>query len=384
VKVLHFYRTYFPDTQGGLEEAIRQICASTKIHGVESRILTLSKNPEPQIIQFPEADVYRARLDLDIASCSMGVEAFSMFKELEKWADVVHYHFPWPFADIVKLWARSKKPSILTYHSDIVRQRWLGLLYRPIMNRFLAGMTKIVATSPNYAETSPTLRKYKDHLMVIPLGLDERTYPPVKLELVNKVTAKYGNDFFLFVGVLREYKGLKFLLDACKSAPFTILIAGKGPQEILLKDQAYNLVLNNAHFLGYVSDEMKVVLLKLCRGIVLPSYLRSEAFGVALLEGAMSGKPLISTEIGTGTSYINIDGETGFVVPPENPVALRHALNILHANFDTAQWLGSNARRRYERYFAAQLMGDAYANLYGRIARTSTGKNADAALADSG
>jgi len=367
VKVLHFYRTYFPDTQGGLEEAIRQICASTKIQGVESRILTLSKNPEPRIIHFPEATVYRARLDLDIASCSMGIEAFSMFSELEQWADVVHYHFPWPFADIVKLWTRSKKPSVLTYHSDIVRQRWLRFLYRPIMEIFLAGMSRIVATSPNYAKTSRTLRNHKDQLAIIPLGLDEKSYPPANLDLVNKIVAKYGNDFFLFVGVLREYKGLKFLLDACHNAPFSVLIAGKGPQEAALKDQARNLGLTNVHFLGYVSDEIKIALLKLCRGLVLPSYLRSEAFGVALLEGAMSGKPLISTEIGTGTSYINIDGETGFTVPPENPMALRRAMDVLLSDSDKAQRLGANARRHYEQYFVAQRMGNAYANLYDKI-----------------
>ena len=62
MRVLHVYRTYFPDTQGGLEEAIRQICASTKVHGVENRVFMLSRNPQPAIINRPEVDFTNANL----------------------------------------------------------------------------------------------------------------------------------------------------------------------------------------------------------------------------------------------------------------------------------------------------------------------------------
>jgi glycosyltransferase involved in cell wall biosynthesis len=64
-------------------------------------------------------------------------------------------------------------------------------------------------------------------------------------------------------------------------------------------------------FLGFVPDEERVALFKLCRAVVFPSYLRSEVFEVTLLEGAMYSKPLISSEIAAGTSYVNIHGETG-------------------------------------------------------------------------
>ncbi|MEJ2610669.1 MAG: glycosyltransferase, partial [Candidatus Thiodiazotropha sp.] len=86
-------------------------------------------------------------------------------------------------------------------------------------------------------------------------------------------------------------------------------IAGAGPTERELKERVTRLGLNNVHLLGHVDDAEKVALMRLCRAVVFPSHLRSEAFGVTLLEGAIHSKPLISTEIGTGTSYINIDGE---------------------------------------------------------------------------
>src|SRR5690606_1882198 len=113
-------------------------------------------------------------------------------------------------------------------------------------------------------------------------------------------------------------------------APYRIVIAGSGPIEGELKRQAAELNLRNVHFLGHVSDREKVALFKLSRAVVFPSYLRSEAFGVTLLEGAMFGRPLISTEIGSGTSHVNIHGETGLVVPPGSPKALRAGMDRLY------------------------------------------------------
>jgi len=137
--------------------------------------------------------------------------------------------------------------------------------------------------------------------------------------LLRQVENEYGKDFFLFVGVLRQYKGLNILLEAMRGAPYKAVIAGIGPLEKTLKRQAKRLTLDNVSFPGYISDELKIALLTLCRGIVLPSYLRSEAFGVFLLEGAMMSKPLISAEIGSGTNYININEHTGLTVAPESP-----------------------------------------------------------------
>ncbi|MDX9943584.1 MAG: glycosyltransferase [Azonexus sp.] len=362
MKVLHFYRTYFPDTQGGLEEAIRQICASTQSHGVESRVLTLSPQPVPAVLHRPEGEVHRAQLIAEPASCSMGLGVFPRFRELQDWADVVHYHFPWPFADVVRLWSRSNKPSVVTYHSDIVRQRWLGRLYRPLMSRFLSRATRIVATSPNYARTSTVLQRYQDKLTVIPLGLDEQGYPSLDTALAADVETRFGREFFLFIGVLREYKGLQFLIEAAKDLPFPVVIAGSGPQEATLKAQA--LGSGNVHFVGRVSDELKVALLHTCRAVVLPSHLRSEAFGVFLLEGAMLGKPMITAETGTGTSFVNVHEETGLVCRPADADSLRQAMLRLHVEPAFCQRAGDNARQRFCQLFTAEVMGREYANLY--------------------
>ena len=106
------------------------------------------------------------------------------------------------------------------------------------------------------------------------------------------------------------------------------------------------------------------MLLALCRAFVFPSHLRSEAFGVALLEAARAGRPMISCEIGSGTSYVNRDGETGIVVAPRDAPALARAMAQLVGDEALAKAMGAAARERYETLFGADAMADAYLDLY--------------------
>ena len=202
-------------------------------------------------------------------------------------------------------------------------------LYRPLKRKFLSSVDRIVATSPNYFQTSRVLQTYNNKVEVIPIGLDEKSYPPVDEERTTFWREKINSTFFLFVGVLRYYKGLHIIVDAAKNADYKIVIVGAGPIEQELKVQAEKEGVDNILFLGYLDDIDKVALLSICRGVVFPSYLRSEAFGVTLLEGAMYAKPLISVEIGSGMSYINIHNKTGLQVTPGNVKAFRDAMDKL-------------------------------------------------------
>ena len=367
VQGLQVYRTYCPDPRGGLQEAIRQICLATQAHGISHRVFTLSPHPSPRIVHRPEADVYRAQQHFEIASSGFSLSALPLFGRLCRWADIVHYHFPWPFADVLQLLANPSTPTIITYHSDIVRQRALSLLYQPLMKRFFARTDCLVATSPAYAESSPVLRRYRARLAMIPLGLDQASYAAPTQSALRVAEQSYGRDFFLFVGVLRYYKGLPTLLEAVRYTDMPVVIAGTGPEEPFLRAMAHASSLDNVRFAGFVSEEMKAALFRLCRAVVFPSNARSEAFGITLLEGAMWGRPLLCTELKTGTTFINRHRETGLVVPPGDPAALRDAMHTLHRNPDLAQTLGRGARRRFEEAFTSQAMGAAYSILYRSI-----------------
>lgn len=364
MRILHFYKTSFPDTMGGVEQVINQIARGVSKLGVEIDVLSLTPDKVPRTIEVDGYLAHRAKMDLQIASTSFSISAFLRFSQLAKRADVIHYHFPWPFMDVVHFATRVKKPAVLTYHSDIIRQKHLLKLYHPLMWKFLGSMNRIVATSPNYFSTSDVLEKYKHKVSVIPIGLDKVTYPQSTPDKMQYWREKLGTKFFLFVGVIRYYKGLHILLDAVQGTDYPVVIVGSGPVEAELKEHAARLGLKNIHFLGALPDEDKVALLQLCYAVTFPSHLRSEAFGISLLEGAMYGKPMISSEIGTGTSYINIHGETGLVVPPSDPAAFREAIRFLWDNPSAATEMGRRAEQRYWELFTAERMAASYADIY--------------------
>ncbi len=168
MRVLHFFKTYLPDSVGGIEQVIFQLCESGAHHGIDGQVLTLSADPTPPVVQLGQHEVHRARLDIQFASTGFSWSVFKQFRELAAEADVVNYHFPWPFMDLVHFASGMNKPSVVTYHSDIIRQKHLLKLYRPLMNRFLASADRIVAASPNYLHTSDVLQQFQNKTRVIP------------------------------------------------------------------------------------------------------------------------------------------------------------------------------------------------------------------------
>ena len=374
MRVLNVYRTYFPDPPGGLQEAIRQICLATSQNGIENTIFTLSPDPQPKLLSYPEGRVVRCRSWAAPASCDIGgVGALAEFRRLAKEAEVVHYYFPWPFADLLHALACPDKPVILTYISDIVRQRWLGAAYAPLMWRTLKGVQAIVANCPAYAKTSPVLSGHviREKVSVIPLGIVEASYAVEEdAGVLRRLGLLLDEPYFLFIGVLRYYKGLHTLIEAAALVKARIVIAGSGPEGQALKALVERQRTTNVVFAGQVRDAEKVALLRSCQALVLPSHLRSEAYGMVLVEASMYGKPMVSCEIGTGTSFINADGESGIVIPPENAAALSAAMNTLLENTELAAEYGKAARRRYEMLFSGEALGRAYADLYHAVSRT--------------
>lgn len=365
MRVLHVYKSYYPDTLGGIEQVIAQLGTGLAALGDECRIFTLSRDPSPAVMRRPEGEVHRSRVTAEISSNPVSIAALAEFRRQLAWADVVHYQFPWPFADLLHLlWAR-RKPSVVTYQSDIVRQKWLLRAYTPLMNRFLASTSLVVATSPHYRDSSPVLERLGSRVRIIPNGVEESTYPAPSPERMAHWRERVGEGFFLFIGVLRYYKGLETLLQAARGMRGRIVIAGTGPEAARLQQQGAGL--DNVQLLGAVTDEDKVCLLHLCRAFVFPSHLRSEAFGMSLVEAAMCARPMVSCEIGTGTTFINLDGVTGWTVGPEQAPALRDAMHKLLDRPDEALRMGAAARKRFEALFTARRMAQAYREVYHEV-----------------
>ncbi|MDH1341706.1 glycosyltransferase family 4 protein [Ectopseudomonas oleovorans] len=364
MKVLHFYKTYYPDSYGGVQQVIYQLAEGTAEYGVESDVLFLSQSEERYAVPMGHHHIHSSRLNFEVASTGFSWEVIARFRKIAAQADIIHYHFPWPFMDLVHFVSGVKKSVVVSYHSDIVKQKYLLQLYKPLMHLFLRRADAIVAASPAYIEHSSVLKQYREKTHVITYGLDESSYPVADAALLDSWRAKLPERFFLFVGAFRYYKGLHFLLQAAARNGLPVVLVGADGVEAELRQQALDLGLSNIIFTGALSDADKVALLQLCTAFVFPSYLPSEAFGISLLEAAMYSKPMISCEIGTGTTYINIANETGLVVPPANVQALADAMQKLWDSPALCERFGQNARTRFEQQFTSAGMAKSCADLY--------------------
>lgn len=267
--------------------------------------------------------------------------------------DITHLQFPYPIGEISQYLA-GRRPYVISYQSDVVRgsQQAFLRLYRPLLRSVLRGAACILASSQNYIASSPYLAPVADRCRVVPLGIDPQpflnavpAYPPArKLRL-------------LFVGRHRYYKGVDDLLRAVKSLDVELLIAGSGPMRPEWERLAAELSLGEkVRFIGDVPDESLPAVYASADVFVLPSNARSEAYGIVLLEAMAAGLPCITTELGTGTSYIVQDGITGLIVPPLRPDALASAIISLQSGPTLRAALGQAGRARLLQEFTLQTM----------------------------
>ena len=226
---------------------------------------------------------------------------------------------------------------------------------------------KIIATSPNYIETSNVLKHLKNKCTVIPLGINiDRFCQDGDRVKIEKIRNRNENQpIILFVGCFRYYKGLEFLISAMKRVQARLFLIGAGPEEQNLRNIVERNHLNEkVHFLGELPDAEVNAYYKACDIFVLPSKLRSEAFGMVQLEAMCCGKPVISTELGTGTSFVNLDQQTGIVVKPNDSESLSNALSILINNPIKRMTLGGCGSKRVRQLFTAEQMVNSTLKLY--------------------
>jgi glycosyltransferase involved in cell wall biosynthesis len=118
-------------------------------------------------------------------------------------------------------------------------------------------------------------------------------------------------------------------------------------------------ILANWHRLGY--QERVQGLMRSVNVVVLPS--RREAFPLVLLEAALAGKPVVASRVG-GITEMVLDGETGVLVPPEDPTALADALIALLSQPVLAAEMGCRAREHVLRCFPPERFRDEFLALY--------------------
>jgi glycosyltransferase involved in cell wall biosynthesis len=424
MKVLYVYKDYYP-VVGGIENHIRLICRGLKASWpeVEPTVLVTNRARNTVIEEIDGVRVIKAGRLATVSSAPISLSLFAWIRRLE--ADITHLHFPYPIGELAYLLggrshgmaaiATASRVSgtpprvvggvgetaprreamaattprhqamVITYHSDIVRQKYLLQVYRPFLYRLLARADRITVSSPNYIQSSPYLRPLADKCVVIPHGanLNRFVATPEVQRRAQELRQRYASPLVLFVGLLRYYKGLSYLIEAMAEMARTtsawergvaegeqgrsarLLVVGEGPQGQEWRELSRKLGLEEkVIFLGRVSDEELVALYHACDVFVLPAIHRSESWGAVQVEAMACGKPVVCTELGTGTSFVNLDGQTGLVVPPRDAGALAQAIGTLLQDQSLRQQMGQRARQRAEKEFSSTTMVKRLVDLY--------------------
>lgn len=365
MNILHVYKDYYP-VLGGMENHIKMLAEAQVGKGHTVTVLVTHPTGKTHVEEMNGVRVIKAGRIATVASAPIALSLPLLLRKER--TDVTHLHFPYPLGEVSQfLFGRSKR-TVLTYHSDVVRQKAILRLYRPLLRRVLGGVDRIIATSHNYINSSPYLRPLRSKCTVIPLGIDLDPFLAPDPSEVKAFRSRYGSPLLLFVGKLRYYKGLHYLLEAMADVPARLLVVGSGPMEGYWKKLANSLQLGDkVAFCGEVSDEDLPPLYHASDIFVLPASERSEAFGLVQVEAMASGKPVVSTELGTGTSFVNLHEKTGLVVPARDPSALKGALMKLLANPHLCAAMGAAARDRALREFSLETMVERVERLYREV-----------------
>jgi rhamnosyl/mannosyltransferase len=280
-------------------------------------------------------------------------------------ADIVHIHLPNPAGVLALLASGYRGPLVATWHSDVVRQRRLAKMFEPIQRRFLANCDALIATSPNYVESSPDLRRLRKRTVVIPYGIGVEEFRDIPLAAVAAIKRGRTKPLLLSVGRLVYYKGFEYLVRAMAQIDATLMLVGDGPLRQSLESAARDLGLaNRIEFLGEMQPREIVPYYHAADLFVLPSIARSEAFGIVQLEAMACGKPVVNTNLASGVPFASLDGVTGITVEAASIDALTIGINRLLNDPGVRITYGEAARRRVQSEFTIEEMVRRTRDLY--------------------
>lgn len=368
MKVLQVNKLYYPHI-GGIEKVVQDITEGLK-DKIQLEVLVCQNKGKGKRETINGVEIIRAS-SLGIYFSSPVSFSFPfLLKELSEDKDILHFHMPFPIGEASFFFSSFKGPIVCTYHSDIVRQKFLMKFYKPLLVRFLGRANRIITSSQAIIENSPLLRNFRNKCKIIPFGIDPERFELTSTiqEKVQEIKERYKKRIILFVGRLVYYKGIEFLLKAMIKVDAKLVIIGQGVLEEKLKKLTKKLNIGDKiAWIKRVNDSELVAYYHSCELFVLPSVEKTEAFGIVQLEAQACGKPVVSTNLVTGVPFVNLHEKTGLVVPPREPEALAQAINKLLNEPILREKYGKNGEERVEREFTKETMIKKIYNLYREV-----------------
>ena len=363
LRVLHLGK-FYPPVSGGMERVLQLLCEREKTE-VDTRVLVAGTG-RSTVREMVDGVAVTRVANVGFAGSVAVCPSLPLWLSRER-ADVIVIHEPNPMGLVAYALARPAGRLIVWFHSEVVRDRWkYALMYRPWLAHAMRRASRVIVASPPMADAGQ-LRGFHIRTEVIPYGVDQRRLErsPDVAARETRLRASHPGPLILFVGRLVPYKGLTVLLRAMVDVPATAVLVGDGPQRGALEALARDLgIASKVVFAGEVDEAGLTAWYHACDLFVLPSTTRAEAFGVVQTEAMACGKPVVSTALPSGVPWVNRDGETGLVVPPEDARALAAALSRLAGDAGLRQQMGERGRQRVLAEFTADRMASRAVQLY--------------------
>lgn len=371
MNVLHVSKFYWP-VMGGIEKVVWELTEGLNRAGLRADVLCSNQQPVTGRERFPTGyDVVRAASLGMLLSTSMAPAMARELHRLSRGCDIVHVHMPDPMAALAVWATRPKARLVVHWHSDVIRQRRAMKLYEPLQRWVLQRADAVVTTSDAYAESSGPLQPWRDKVVAIPIGISDNSGLASREKAAALRQRFQGRKIVFSLGRMTYYKGFEVLIEAANALPddSVVLIGGEGG----LLDHFRTIVeranlSGKVHLLGHIDHNDLPSYFEACDVFCMASTVRAEAYGVAMVEAMVMGKPVVATDIdGSGVPWVNADGHSGFNTPVGEAGPLADALNRLLDDASLRKRLGAAARQRYLQEFGADLMIDRTIELYRRL-----------------
>ena len=361
LSIVHVYKDYWP-VVGGIENHIKDLAEAEAALGYKVTVLVTNPGGQRGRELLNGVNVIRAARLATVASTPLSLALPFLLATLKP--DITQVHFPYPVGEVSQWLLSWKRPYLIAYHSDVVKQQKILRLYNPLLKRVLAGAAGIFVGSDNYVQSSAYLRPFAPKCTVVPYAVDFERFARAE-----PLFEKDGRFTLLFMGRHRYYKGGDDLIRAVGLLPsdlsVRLLMGGDGPLRGEWEQLSRRLGLQDKiQFVGNLSDADLPGFYASGDLFVLPANSRAEAFGKVLQEAMAGGLPCITTELGTGTSYVVQDGVTGRVVLPQQPKALATAIQQLASRPEIGQQMGQTGQARARQEFSLEQMVEKVQTVY--------------------
>lgn len=371
MRILHVAK-FYPPAFGGMETVVASMAEGVAALGHEVTVLVHAEDGDPTPrYPMPGVTVLRAPFRLAVGTMALSPAYARLYRQWRSWADIVHVHAPNPVADLlIALWPPTA-PVVVTWHSDIVRQRLLKHLVAPLAHALCRRAAAIHCSAAFIRRDSAFLPPYRAKTCVIPFGRRVDTFVAAATDAaaIRATRAARGGRFALAVGRLVYYKGFDVLIRAAADLPdVRLVIIGDGPLHAALQGLIDTLGLGQrVTLLGGVSEADLAAHYAAADCFVLPSTHRSETFALVQVEAMAAGLPVINTALPTGVPEVSLDGVTGLTVPPGDQAALTEALQRLWGDADLRQRFGAAGQARATTVYSERAAAERFSALYGGL-----------------